>query len=70
MKGGDKVITGQITIHNLRALHETDNSESKLTYTATVFIEGKHLRTMTFTRLESAHKFIHLYMEGNKDYDA
>ena len=64
------MITGQITIRNIRALHDTDNKDNTLSYTASVFIEGKHLRTMDFKRLESAHKFIHLYMEGNKDYDA
>ena len=62
------MITGTITFYNLSSLHDTDNDDNTMYYEATIYIEQKPFRTMRFNRLESAHKFIHMYMmeEGKK----
>ena len=70
MKGGDKVITASITFYNLSSLHDAENPDNKMHYSATIYIENQPFRTMNFNRLESAQKFVNMYLEENKNHDA
>lgn len=62
MKGGDKVITATIAVRNLHCLCDLDNTENRMNYLATIYIENKPVRSMQFQKLESAHKYVSMYV--------